>query len=109
MSKQEMSFLHDNPDIEKIHVAAQPNRLAILNLLTTKNDKIYASKIGELLGIERKVVAFHLNALENVGLVKSEYGLTKVEEGKRPVAAKYYKLTTKGKNIYERVMEAIKQ
>ena len=106
MSKTEMSFL-DNPDLEKIRVASQSNRLRILNHLL-KNEKMYASKIGDMLGMERKAIAFHLNTLEQVGLVKSEFGLTEVEKGKRPATAKYYKLTPKGKEIFERIVHMLK-
>lgn len=58
---------------------------------------------------ERKVIAFHLKALEDFGLVKSEYGLAQVEKGKRPVAARYFKLTAKGKEIYILIEDMLKR
>jgi predicted transcriptional regulator len=105
MLKTDMAFLEDNPDIERIHVAAQSTRLHILNLLT-KNSKLYASKLGEMLNTERKVIAFHLNALEKAGLVNSEFGLS---EDERPVAVRYYKLTPKGKEILRKLVSIIER
>jgi predicted transcriptional regulator len=40
----------------------------------------------------RKVIAFHLNALEDADLVHGQFGLSQDE---RPVAVKYYRLTGK--------------
>lgn len=96
--------LHNNPDIERIHIASQPTRLQILHLLTDKS-KMYATQIGGTLSIDRKIIAFHLNSLEEAELVKSKYGLS---EDKRPVAVKYYELTAKGKEILERILQMIK-
>lgn len=96
--------LHNNPDIERIHIASQPTRLQILHLLTDKS-KMYATQIGEILSIDRKIITFHLTSLEEAKLVKSEYGLS---EDKRPVAVKYYELTAKGREILERILQMIK-
>ena len=58
------------------------------------------------LNIERKVIAFHLNALEKAELVKSEFGLS---NDKRPAAVKYYQLTLKGKKIFENILMILKR
>jgi DNA-binding transcriptional ArsR family regulator len=107
VTKTELIFieeLHKNPDIERIHIASQPTRLQILHLLTDKS-KMYATQIGETLSIDRKIITFHLNSLEDAKLVSSKYGLS---EDKRPVAVKYYELTVKGKEILERILQMIK-
>ena len=96
---------HDNPDIERLHIAAQSTRLWILNALTRK-DKMYASNIARELDIERKIIAFHLNTLEKAGLVKSEFGLS---NDYRPAAVKYYQLTPKGKEIFEDILKILKK
>ena len=106
MTKTELIFIeHDNPDIERLHVAAQSTRLWILNALSRK-DKMYASNLARELDIERKIIGFHLNALEKAGLVKSEFGLT---EDKRPAAVKYYEITPKGKEIFENILKILKK
>lgn len=89
----------DNPDIGRLQIAAHPTRLRILhNILKEGN---YAAKLGQELDIERKVIAFHLAELEKVGLVEGKYALN---QDQRPVAVKYYKITPKGKYIYQHVV-----
>ena len=62
-------------------------------------------KSEKYLSIDRKIITFHLNSLEQAELVKSEYGLS---EDKRPVAVKYYELTANGREILERIIQMIK-
>ena len=92
----------DNPAIELIHVAAQSTRLQILNLLTYK--KMYPTQLEKTLKIQRRVISFHLDALEKAKLVKSEFGLT---EDHRPQAVRYYSITPKGKDILERLLNML--
>jgi DNA-binding transcriptional ArsR family regulator len=100
-----------NPDIHLIHVAAQSTRLQILNLLlSSKNQKMYPTQIEKSLGIQRRVISFHLNALEEVGLVKSKFGLTEEDsEGKRPQAVRYYSITDKGEDIFKRITDMLEK
>jgi predicted transcriptional regulator len=104
MTETELIYFDiDNPDLESLQVASQPTRLKILNSLT-RTKKMYASNLGQELGVERKVISFHLNALEKAKLVKSEFGLT---EDKRPAAVKYYQITAKGKEIFEKILKIL--
>jgi DNA-binding transcriptional ArsR family regulator len=102
--------IDNNPDIQLIHVAAQSTRLQILNLLlSSKNQKkMYPTQIEKRLGIQRRVISFHLNALEEVGLVKSKFGLTE-GDGKRPQAVRYYSITNKGEEIFRRISEMLEK
>ena len=93
----------DNPAIELIHVAAQSTRLQILNLLTY-GKKMYPTQLEKTLKIQRRVISFHLDALEKAKLVKSEFGLT---EDRRPQAVRYYSITPKGKDILERLLNML--
>ena len=106
MTETELIYFDiDNPDLESLQVASQATRLKILNALT-KTKKMYASNLGEELGVERKVISFHLNALEKAKLVKSEFGLT---DDKRPAAVKYYEITPKGKEIFDKILHMLKK
>jgi predicted transcriptional regulator len=105
MTELELVSKENAADIEKIHVAAQPTRLQILNSLT-KKEKLYATNLAGELNIERKVIAFHLNALEKAGLVKSEYGLSYEN---RPAAVRYYKILPKGREILEKILGILKK
>jgi predicted transcriptional regulator len=105
MTELELVSKENAADIEKIHVAAQPTRLQILNSLT-KKEKLYATNLAGELNIERKVIAFHLNALEKAGLVKSEYGLSYEN---RPAAVRYYQILPKGREILEKILGMLKK
>ncbi len=106
MTETELIYFDiDNPDLESLQVASQATRLKILNALT-KTKKMYASNLGQELAVERKIISFHLNALEKAKLVKSEFGLT---EDKRPAAVRYYEITPKGKEIFEKIINMLKK
>jgi DNA-binding transcriptional ArsR family regulator len=106
MTDTELIFIDfNNPDLEVLQIVSQPTRLMILHTLT-RTKKVYASNLAEELGLERKITSFHLNALEKVDLVKSEFGLTK---DKRPAAVRYYEITPKGTEILEKISEILKR
>jgi DNA-binding transcriptional ArsR family regulator len=83
-------------DIEQVYIASHPTRLEILSRL--ENEKAYASKLESQMNIDRKIISFHLSSLEKAGLVTSEFGL-KNDPEERPMAVRYYELTSKGKDI----------
>jgi DNA-binding transcriptional ArsR family regulator len=102
--------MNKNSDIQLIHVAAQSTRLQILNLLlSSKTRKMFPTQIERNLEIQRRVISFHLNALEEVGLVKSKFGLSEEDEGKRPQAVRYYSITDKGKEILRKLVSIIER
>ncbi len=84
--------------------AVHPTRLEILRRLA--NEKAYAAKLEELMKIDRKMVSFHLIALEKAELVTSEFALKSEPKG-RPVAVRYYQLTPKGKEILEKLKSVL--
>jgi DNA-binding transcriptional ArsR family regulator len=102
--------INKNSDIQLIHVAAQSTRLQILNLLlSSKTRKMFPTQIERNLEIQRRVISFHLNVLEEVGLVKSKFGLSEEDEGKRPQAVRYYSITDKGKEILRKLVSIIER
>ena len=85
-------------DIERLHVATHPDKLKLLHRSSD------AASLAKELLVKRKVISVHLGELENLGLVEEDIALT---QGKRPVDVKYYKLTQKGKNIYENIVHLL--
>jgi DNA-binding transcriptional ArsR family regulator len=85
-----------NDMYEIIYVATHPSRLNIL--LRLESEKVYASKLEQMMKIDRKIISFHLSKLEKAGLVTSEYGL-KTSSKTRPMAVRYYSLTTEGEKM----------
>jgi DNA-binding transcriptional ArsR family regulator len=93
-----------NDTYETIYVATHPTRLNILFQL--ESEKVYASKLEELINVNRKIISFHLSKLEKVGLVASEYGLM-TSSKTRPMAVRYYSLTTEGEKMVKKLKSII--
>ena len=68
---------------ETIYVATHPTRSNILTQL--ESQKMYASKLEEIINVDRKIVSFHFYKLERAGLVDIEYGLMTTSKT-RPMA-----------------------
>ena len=92
----------DNHDIERLHVATHTHKLKLLHHLLRRSRD--AASLAEKLLVKRKVIAVHLDELEKVGLVEEDAALS---QDKRPVEVKYYKLTQKGKHIYENIVQLL--
>jgi DNA-binding transcriptional ArsR family regulator len=93
-----------NDTYETIYVATHPTRLNIL--IQLESEKVYASKLEELINVNRKIISFHLSKLEKVGLVASEYGLM-TSSKTRPMAVRYYSLTTEGEKMVKKLKSII--
>ena len=91
---------------ERLYVATHPTRLEII--LRLENEKLYATKLEEIMKIDRKIVSFHLSALEKAGLVTSEFALrNETNKDRRPMAVKYYELTPEGKRMAEKLKSVL--
>ena len=91
---------------ETIYVATHPTRLRIL--IRLESDKVYASKLEEIMKVDRKNISFHLSKLEESGLVTSEYGL-KTYSKTRPMAVRYYSLTIKGEEFVRKLKSVLSE
>jgi len=89
-----------NDIYETIYVATHPVRSNILNQL--ESQKMYATKLEEKIGVDRKIISFHLSKLEKAGLVASEYGLM-TSSKTRPMAVRYYSLTSEGEKMVKKL------
>jgi len=90
-------------EYEKMYAAMHPSRLEIMKKLAAK--KSYASKLERQLGMNRRVVTFHLSMLQKYGLVTGEFGLENPPKG-RPIAVKYFELTEEGKRLLGHIKKA---
>ncbi len=89
-----------NDALETIYVATHPTRSNILTHL--ESQKMYASKLEEKIAVDRKIISFHLAKLEKAGLVASEYGLM-TSSKTRPMAVRYYSLTSEGEKMIKKL------
>jgi DNA-binding transcriptional ArsR family regulator len=93
-----------NDVYEIIYVATHPIRLNIL--IKLESEKAYASNLEAMMNVDRKVISFHLSRLEKAGLVTSEYGL-KTSSKTRPMAVRYYSLTTEGRKLVKKLQSIL--
>ncbi|HJR85236.1 MAG TPA: transcriptional regulator [Nitrososphaeraceae archaeon] len=89
-----------NDAYEIVYVATHPTRSNILTQL--ESQKMYASKLEDKINVDRKIISFHLSKLEKAGLVASEYGLM-TSSKTRPMAVRYYSLTTEGEKMVKKL------
>ena len=95
-----------NDVYKTIYTAVHPTRLRILTQLESK--KSFASQLEEMMKIDRKIISFHLSKLEESGLITSEYGL-KTYSKTRPMAVRYYSLTTKGEELTKKLKSILSE
>ena len=90
-------------DIELLHVITHPMRYAIVKIL--EKGRSYPSRIAKELGVDRKLVDFHLSILRKYGLVHGEYGLENPPGSPRAYAVMYFELTKEGRRILSLIKE----
>ena len=93
-----------NDAYETIYIATHPIRLNIL--IRLESEKVYASNLEAMMNVDRKVISFHLSRLEKAGLVTSEYGL-RTSSKTRPMAVRYYSLTTEGMKTVKKLQSIL--
>lgn len=84
------------------HVMMHPLRYQIVRKLKGAKKPLYIAQIAKDLGVNRKLISFHLSTLLQNGLVEGEYRLSReLASGKsgKPVVVNYYKLTKKAERI----------
>jgi len=87
-----------------------PTRFKIYNTIKEAGKSLYASQIAEKIGVDRKLVSFHLSSLERAEFVTSEFGIQNDPPPTGPPkAVRYYTLTDKGDNILRELMEKIQE
>ena len=89
-----------------VHIATHPMRYKVLKLLYETNKPMYIAEIARKVGVNKRLVGFHLLTLLQHGLVESEYGLkqssSKDKRG-RPIVVSYYNLSEKGRELMSKL------
>ena len=86
-------------DIRLAHILTHPVRHQISKLL--QKGKRYIAEISNELGIDRKVISFHIRIMEEEGLIRTSLERKTPPSG-NPVLVRYASLTDKAKEIMER-------
>ena len=90
----------DEEDISLRYLLSQPIRYAIINLIRNTGRK-YIAEISSKLGINRKVISYHLRALEKRKLITTELA-TKIPATGNPVYVRYVELTDLTRGMLEK-------
>ncbi len=92
MSTQKKGYPdEEKEDIKLRYLLSQPIRYAIVDLIRKKGKK-YIAEISRELNINRKVVSYHLRALEKNGLITTDLNL-KIPPLGNPAYVRYVELT----------------
>jgi len=78
------------------HILLHPERYRIMELLAEK--PMHISGLSRALGEERRLVAYHLLALEDRGFVTSKYEISQLDKAKGK-ALKVYTVTDKATDV----------
>ncbi|HVP23108.1 MAG TPA: helix-turn-helix domain-containing protein [Conexivisphaerales archaeon] len=98
-----MKFIVDGTAEILLH----PSRIAIVKCLLEHKDGLFVEQIASKVGVNARMVSHHLDVLEDEGLVKSTYQLTKVEGSKRGVAVRLCVTTPKAGLVLKDIKESI--
>lgn len=95
--KEKMETEKQNDVLELGHILIHPIRYQIIKAIKEK-EKLYINEIATILGMDRKVVSFHLSTLNQYGFVEGDYEVLKISHSKGK-AAKYFRLTPKVEKV----------
>ncbi len=81
----------------------QPQRLKIIKLMMKAGEPVYIEQVARELGLDSQLVAFHLDKMEDNGLVKSELSIVQKPDSKRGWAGRFFEPTQKLKDAFAQV------
>lgn len=87
-------------EVEVRYLLSQPIRFGIVDLIRREGKK-YIAEISKELGINRKIISYHLRALEKEKLIKTNL-TTKLPATGNPVLVRYVELTELTVKILEK-------
>ncbi|RZN33702.1 MAG: ArsR family transcriptional regulator [Methanophagales archaeon ANME-1-THS] len=90
--------------VEEAHVLLHPIRFRIVELLNEK--PMHINGLSKALGAERRLVSYHLLALEDYGFVNSKYEISEEPKSKGKAIRKYW-VTDKVKDVVSQIKREI--
>jgi len=90
--------------VEEAHALLHPIRFRIVELLAEK--PMHINAISNALGEDRRLVSYHLQALEEYGFVNSKYEISEEPKSKGK-ALKVYSMTDKVEAVISEIKEKI--
>jgi len=90
--------------VEEAYVLLHPIRFRIVELLNEK--PMHINGLSKALGEERRLVSYHLLALEEYGFVNSKYEISEEPKSKGKAIRKYW-VTNKVKDVVSKIKKEI--
>ena len=94
-----MSAIEDGTAAMVLH----PVRLKIIKLMMKAGAPVYIDQIARELRMDSQKVAFHMEKMEDSGLVSSTLGIVQKEGSKRGWAGRFFEPTAKLKGAFAQV------
>ena len=83
---------------EANEIILQPVRFKIVKCLLKSSKPMYIEQIADAVGEPPRLVSHHLDLLEDMGIVKSEFEIIK-RPSSRAVAGRFFEVTQRGQAI----------
>jgi DNA-binding transcriptional ArsR family regulator len=90
--------------VEDAHVLLHPIRYRIVELLA--ENPMHINQISKAMGEERRLVSYHLLALEECGFVNSKYEISESPKSKGKAIRKYW-ITDKVDNVIAEIKKKL--
>jgi DNA-binding transcriptional ArsR family regulator len=87
-------------------IVLQPVRFRIIQCLQESEEPLYIEQIAERVDESSRLVSHHLDVLEDLGLVTSEFKITKSQHNK-PAAARFFSVTPRLTAVLEEITSAV--
>ncbi len=96
-------------NLELGNILIHPIRYRIIKEIKEKQ-KLYIQELADILGINRRIVSFHLSTLSQYGFVEGNYEVLRVRRSKgKGRAAKYFRITPKVDAVLCTIAERIRE
>ena len=81
----------------------QPVRLKMIRLMMRAGAPVYIEQMAKELKVDPQLVSFHLEKMEDAGLVASTLGIVQKEGSKRGWAGRFFEPTRKLREAFEQI------
>ena len=88
------------------YIMMHPMRARIIQTLKNSKKPMYISQIANEVGVDRKLVSYHLLTLLQHDIVTGDYGLRRgppIDEEGRPIVVRYYSLTKRAQSVIKKM------
>jgi len=86
----------------------QPARYQIVQLLRSSTTPLFVEQIAKETGIHPRMVSHHLDVLEEDGVVKCRYEISRAEGSRRGMAVRLCEATPKAMDVLRDIEESIR-